>query len=269
MDTQDRILQFLEDTDPQYVNLCLDTGHIAYCDGDNIEIIKQAPERITYVHLKFVDPKVRQRVKPENLSLAEAVPLGVMVEPPYGEPESRRCSMRWPDSTGRSSPSSNRTCTRLHRTSRWASRPAPPATSRPAASAPSAAGPTELELSLHHLRQPREGPPMVKIALDPAMYHADLSVADEVRKAADLGYEYLELSPRADFFFWHSYPKADDAAIAEVKKACSETGVTLLTLVPVFNWSSPDEQERRAQVRNWRRLLQIAAELECPSAGGP
>ena len=38
---------------------------------------------------------------------------------------------------------------------------------------------------------------MVKIALDPAMYHADLSVADELRKAADLGYEYLELSPRA------------------------------------------------------------------------
>ena len=55
---------------------------------------------------------------------------------------------------------------------------------------------------------------MVKIALDPAMYHADLSVADEVRKAADLGYEYLELSPRASFFFWHRYPKADDAAIA-------------------------------------------------------
>jgi myo-inositol catabolism protein IolH len=104
---------------------------------------------------------------------------------------------------------------------------------------------------------------MVKIALDPAMYHADLSVADEVRKAADLGYEYLELSPRADFFFWHRYPKADDAAIAEVNKACKETGVNLLTLVPVFNWSSPDEQERQAQVRNWRRLLQIASELGC------
>ena len=36
------------------------------------------------------------------------------------------------------------------------------------------------------------------------------------------------------------------------------------TLVPVFNWASPDEQERQAQVRNWRRLLEIAAELECP-----
>jgi inosose dehydratase len=86
VDTQDRILQFLADTDPRYVNLCLDTGHVAYCDGDNIEIIRQAPERITYVHLKFVDPTVRQRVRAENLSLAEAVPLGVMVEPPYGEP---------------------------------------------------------------------------------------------------------------------------------------------------------------------------------------
>jgi myo-inositol catabolism protein IolH len=89
-------------------------------------------------------------------------------------------------------------------------------------------------------------------------------VADEVRKAADLGYEYLELSPRPDFFFWHRYPKADDAAIAEVKQACAETGVQLASLVPVFNWSSPDEQERQAQVRNWRRLLQIASELEVP-----
>ena len=71
-------------------------------------------------------------------------------------------------------------------------------------------------------------------------------------------------SPRADWFFWQRYPKADDALIAETKKASAETGVTIQTLVPVFNWSSPDEQERQAQVRNWRRLLQIANELECP-----
>jgi inosose dehydratase len=38
------------------------------------------------VHLKQVDPAVRDRVRAEKLSLAEAVPLGVMVEPPYGEP---------------------------------------------------------------------------------------------------------------------------------------------------------------------------------------
>jgi myo-inositol catabolism protein IolH len=88
-------------------------------------------------------------------------------------------------------------------------------------------------------------------------------VADELRKAAELGYEHLELSPRADWFFWHRYPKADDDLIAETRKAASETGVSVLSLVPVFNWSSPDEQERRAQVRNWRRLLEIADALDC------
>ena len=48
-----------------------------------------------------------------------------------------------------------------------------------------------------------------------------------------------------------------------MRKACGETGVSVLTLVPVFNWSSPDEQERQAQVRNWRRLLEIADGLDC------
>jgi myo-inositol catabolism protein IolH len=104
----------------------------------------------------------------------------------------------------------------------------------------------------------------MKVALDPAMYHAELSVPDEVRKAAELGFSWLELSPRADWFFWHRYPKADRAAITEVRKACADTGVGISSLVPVFDWSSPDEQERQAQVRNWRRLLQIAADLECP-----
>lgn len=103
---------------------------------------------------------------------------------------------------------------------------------------------------------------MVTIALDPAMYHTHLSVPDELRKAADLGYQHLELSPRPDWFFWHRYPKADNAAIAEVRKAEKETGVRIRTLVPVFNWSSPDQTERAFQVRNWRRLLQIAHDLE-------
>ena len=87
VDTQERIERFLADTDPDHVNLCLDTGHVSYCDGDNIDIIQKFPERITYVHLKSVDPVVRARVLAENISLAEAVKLGVMVEPPYGEPD--------------------------------------------------------------------------------------------------------------------------------------------------------------------------------------
>jgi inosose dehydratase len=87
VDTQDRIERFLADTDPEFVNLCLDTGHIAYCEGDNIEIVQKYPERITYVHLKSVDPAVRARALAENMALSESVKLGVMCEPPYGEPD--------------------------------------------------------------------------------------------------------------------------------------------------------------------------------------
>ena len=87
VDTQVRIERFLSDTDPQFVNLCLDTGHIAYCEGDNIEIVRHFPERTTYVHLKSVDPVVRVRALADKLPLSEAVKLGVMCEPQWGEPD--------------------------------------------------------------------------------------------------------------------------------------------------------------------------------------
>jgi inosose dehydratase len=87
VDTQVRIERFLSDTDPQFVNLCLDTGHIAYCEGDNIQIVERFPERTTYVHLKSVDPVVRARALADELPLSEAVKLGVMCEPQWGEPD--------------------------------------------------------------------------------------------------------------------------------------------------------------------------------------
>ena len=86
VDTQERIERFLTDTDPRYVNLCLDTGHVAYCHGDNVEIVQRFGERVTYVHLKQVNPAVRDRAVAEKLPLSEAVKLGVMLEPPYGLP---------------------------------------------------------------------------------------------------------------------------------------------------------------------------------------
>ena len=78
--------RFLEDTDPGTVNLCLDTGHISYCGGDNLAIIQEFPARIGYIHLKQVDPDVIKRVGEKNLCFAEAVRLGAMIEPPNGIP---------------------------------------------------------------------------------------------------------------------------------------------------------------------------------------
>ncbi|MEU8224037.1 TIM barrel protein [Kribbella sp. NPDC048915] len=85
VDTQDTVERFLEETDSAYVNLCLDTGHISYCGGDNLDLIDKYPDRIGYVHLKQVDPKILAEV--DGLSFDEAVRRGVMCEPPNGVPE--------------------------------------------------------------------------------------------------------------------------------------------------------------------------------------
>ncbi|MHB8296081.1 MAG: TIM barrel protein [Acidimicrobiales bacterium] len=87
VETQAEIERFLEGTDPESVSLCLDTGHVSYGGGDNVELIRRYPERIGYVHLKQVDPAVLSRVRAEGLSFAQAVQLGVMCEPPLGIPD--------------------------------------------------------------------------------------------------------------------------------------------------------------------------------------
>jgi inosose dehydratase len=85
--TQAQIERFLQDTDPAWVDLCMDTGHIAYYDGDNVELIQRYPDRIGYLHIKQVDPQVLKQVREEHLGFGEAVRRGVMVEPPLGVPE--------------------------------------------------------------------------------------------------------------------------------------------------------------------------------------
>ena len=87
VDTQDRIERFLTDTDPQYVNLCLDTGHVSYCGGDNVAIIERFPDRITTCTSSRSTRRYGSGCARERIPLAEAVRLGVMVEPPYGEPD--------------------------------------------------------------------------------------------------------------------------------------------------------------------------------------
>ncbi len=86
IDNNAAVERFLEGTDPQYVNLCLDTGHLSYCGGDNLDLINKHPNRVTYTHLKQVDPAVKAVVDDQNLTWAKAVQLGVMQEPPGGEP---------------------------------------------------------------------------------------------------------------------------------------------------------------------------------------
>jgi inosose dehydratase len=84
---QPEIERFVEATNPEYVNLCMDTGHIAYYGGDCVELITKYPDRIGYVHLKQVNPTIVAQVLDKNIPWAEAVRMGAMAEPPLGVPE--------------------------------------------------------------------------------------------------------------------------------------------------------------------------------------
>ena len=68
----------------------------------------------------------------------------------------------------------------------------------------------------------------MKIALDPYMHrHLDLPGICLLTK--ELGYDHIELSPRADFLEWWSMPRVYPERIAAFKKALKEYNVGLAT----------------------------------------
>ena len=67
--------RLLEDTG---IDLCFDTGHHAFWDQDALAYFAKVRDRVAYVHLKNVDPKVRQRVLDGELSVERSYGEGVM-----------------------------------------------------------------------------------------------------------------------------------------------------------------------------------------------
>ena len=81
---EDQIEAFLQQTDPDRVSMCLDTGHHAYRGGDPVRFMREHHDRIRYLHLKSVDRDVQQRVEAESVPFATAVAMGVFCEPANG-----------------------------------------------------------------------------------------------------------------------------------------------------------------------------------------
>ncbi|MEN8650334.1 sugar phosphate isomerase/epimerase [Streptomyces sp. 21So2-11] len=86
IDSEENVNRFLDATDPSLVSLCLDTGHYAYCGGDSVKLIETYGERIGYLHLKQVDPRILADVVADGVPFGPAVGRGVMCEPPTGVP---------------------------------------------------------------------------------------------------------------------------------------------------------------------------------------
>lgn len=102
----------------------------------------------------------------------------------------------------------------------------------------------------------------MKIALDPYMIR-HLSLPELCRATAELGYEHIELSPRADFLDWWVMPRATKERMAAFKRALTDHGVQLATLQPMYRWASPFEDERQWAVRCWKKAIEVAVEMDC------
>jgi len=102
----------------------------------------------------------------------------------------------------------------------------------------------------------------VRIALDPFMVRST-PLLELPALVAEHGYEDIELSPREDFMPFFLHPRADRHTISAFKGALDAAGVRIASVLPLYRWAGPDEDERQAAVRYWKRAIQITVDLGC------
>ena len=82
--TTEEIDRLMDETDPKYVWLLFDTGHLVCSGEDYMAILKKYLPRIRHIHLKDVRMEVRNRVKEENMSFLDGVRAGMFTVPGDG-----------------------------------------------------------------------------------------------------------------------------------------------------------------------------------------
>jgi myo-inositol catabolism protein IolH len=100
----------------------------------------------------------------------------------------------------------------------------------------------------------------MKIALDPYMLR-HVPLLELPALVAELGYEYIELSPRPDFIPFFVHPRANKRQISEFRRALDDAGVEIATVLPLYRWAGPEDEERQNAVRYWKRAIEITVEL--------
>ncbi|NUU20764.1 MAG: myo-inosose-2 dehydratase [Streptomycetaceae bacterium] len=77
--------RLMRDTDPRYVGLLLDTGHLAWAGADPTDIVERHRDRIAHVHLKNIRGGVRADRSLADGSFREYVEAGIFTVP--GDPD--------------------------------------------------------------------------------------------------------------------------------------------------------------------------------------
>lgn len=101
----------------------------------------------------------------------------------------------------------------------------------------------------------------MKIAFDVDVLAKQMSINDMVHQVADWGYKYIEQSPHPRINPFYKHPLFSKECEDEYRKALRETGVELSSLIVVYRWSGPTEEQRKIAVTNWRKIVEIAVDL--------
>ena len=102
----------------------------------------------------------------------------------------------------------------------------------------------------------------MKIAFDvDVLAKQSMDINWMVHQVADWGYKYIEQSPHPRINPFYKHPLFSKECEMEYRKALRETGVEISSFIVVYRWSGPTEEQRQFAVANWKRMIEIAAEM--------
>lgn len=81
---EDEVKRLMDSSKPCYVSLLYDTGHLAYCEADYLEILTKYIDRVKHIHLKDIRPDAIETVKTGQMSFLKGVRLGTFTVPGDG-----------------------------------------------------------------------------------------------------------------------------------------------------------------------------------------
>jgi len=85
MDFEPEVERLLTDIESDLLKICLDTGHSHYAGFDPVAFMKRHMDRITYVHFKDIDPKVKANVVANRVNFYDACGQGIFCNLGDGE----------------------------------------------------------------------------------------------------------------------------------------------------------------------------------------
>lgn len=77
MDFEPELERLLEETDERILNICFDTGHHSYAGFDPVAFMRRYVSRISYMHFKDIDPKVKASVIENRTDFYDACGQGI------------------------------------------------------------------------------------------------------------------------------------------------------------------------------------------------